>query len=218
MMKKKYLIILSVIIILGTLVWFQEPVLKAAGGAFGLADVSNPAVQNGEVTATSTLNYMTPGAGTTTITANTSGTDQMDVSVFVVASSTITDLRWRYEFSHSTTSVAANQVWFPEPIELVANATTTRITRTAKEYSWVFASSTPHRLATSTTMNGTFDQETTGAFVFRIKDIAARWTRVIFYLPTAGAAQAQSTALGVIPSATSTNAGIQVFGTLKSPL
>lgn len=231
-MKKKYSIALSISIIgyilaiLGGLVWFREPILRAAGGVFALnTNVSQPTNTNG-VISTSTLNYLSIGAGTTSITAFTGNTDQLDVNVFEVASSTLTDLRWRVEFSHSTTTVAADQIWFPEPAGLNELATTSVITRTSKEYSYVFASTTPHRIATSTAANGVFDQNITASFTFRIKDIAARWTRVIFYIPTGAATAndnrmdtlAESTALGTIPVATSTNAGIAVFITQKDPL
>src|SRR3990167_3735454 len=94
----------------------KEPDLAlGGGGAFGLTGFSNPPIVNGEVISTSTLNYLTPGTGTTTITVNTFGSDQLDLNVFMVASSTSdsADLRWTVEFSHSTSSVASEQVWFP---------------------------------------------------------------------------------------------------------
>ena len=227
MKNKKYLVLALVVVTLAGLTLFREPLAKAGSGAFGLiSGISNPFQSNGAVVSTTTLNYMSMGAGTTTVTANTQGTDQLEVNVFGVASSTLTDLRARVEFSNSTTSVAADQLWFSEPEELVANATTTRITRTSSEYQFVFASSTPHRLATSTAMVNTFDQNTTFGFSFKIKDISARWTRIVFYIPTGASTAnddrmdtlAESTALGVIPTATSTNAGIQVFVTNKDPI
>ena len=197
------------------------------GGAFGLtSSVSNPTVSNGAVISTSTLNYLSIGAGTTTVTANTSGTEELDVNVLVVASSTLTDLRWRVEYSHSTSSIASQQLWFPEPAYLAANATTTNISRTAKEYRFVFASSTPHRVATSTALNSTFDQNTTTSFSIKLTNIVANWTRIVFYIPT-GASTAndvrmdtlsESTALDLIPAATSTNAGIFVQIVGKNPL
>ena len=225
MKKRIYLIVSLLVITAAVLILFSDKVSKAAGGVFGLVTgVSNPPAQSGEIIATSTLNYLTIGAGTTTVTVNTSGTDALDVNVFVHASSTASNLRWRVEFSHSTSTVDSERVWFNEPIELTINATTTVITRTAKEYSWMFASTTTHRLATSTAMVGTFDQNTTNSFVFRIKDIAAQWTRIIFYNPTGSATDARMdtltevTSLGIINTATSTSLGIQVFVTQKQPL
>lgn len=225
-MKKRYLIVAITLALLVNLLAYREEIAKAGGGVFGLTlHEGNPGNSQGAPMSTSTLNYLSIGAGTTTVTINTASTDQVDVNVFAVASSTLTDLRWRVEFSHSTTTVVGNQLWFPEPAGLNQLATTTVTTRTSKEYSWVFASSTPHRIATSTAANGQFDQDTTGSFTFRIKDIAAQWTRVIFYVPT-GASTAndnrmdtlsESTALGIIPSATSTNIGIFVQPVLKQP-
>ena len=227
MKHKKYLILALVVVMLAGLTLFREPLVRAGSGAFGLSNgISNPLQTNGAVVSTTTLNQMSIGAGTTTITANTNGTDQLDVNVFGVASSTLTDLRWRVEFSNSTTSLATDQLWFPEQNIIATHATTTRVLTNSAEYSYVFASSTPHRVATSTATINTFDQNTTFAFRFSIKDIAARWTRVVFYIPT-GASTAndnrmdtpsESTAFGTIPSATSTNAAIQVFITNKDPL
>src|SRR3990167_5989220 len=171
-----------------------------------------------KVSAKSTLNYLTPGTGTTTVTINSRGTDQVDFNVFLVASTTATtDLRWTVEFSHSTTSVAASQMWFPLTEDINTNATTTFRTQLAKEFAWVPALDARHNIATSTAADGTFTS-LTAATRISIKDIAAEWTRVIFYMPTAGATFTQSTALDKIPLATSTNAGIQVFTIRKDPL
>jgi hypothetical protein len=220
MKKKSYLIALSVIIMLGALVWFQEPI-RASIGAFALSvPVQQPTNLNGAIS-TSTLNYLTPGTGTTTITLNTAGTDQLDVNIFGVASTVATtDIRWRYEFSHSTSSVPSEQLWFPEPLIVTELATTSVLTRSGREYAWRMVSSVAHRIATSSAMNGVFDQNTTGAMTIRIKDISARWTRIIFYIPTGpgGALPTDSTALANIPGATSTNAGIAVFPVTKDPL
>ena len=227
MKNKKYIILALVIATLAGLTLFREPIVRAGSAAFGLTDgPSNPFNENGAVISTTTLNYMSIGAGTTTLTVGTSGTDQFDVNVFGISSSTLTDLRWRVEFSNSTTSVAANQVWFPETKIIEANATTTRVLTNSAEYSYVFASSTAHRVATSTAANNTFDQNTVFSFTFHIKDIAARWTRVVFYLPTGASTvnddrmdtASESTAFGTIPSATSTNAAIQIFPMKKEPL
>jgi hypothetical protein len=152
----------------------------------------------------------------------------LKVNVFGIASSSpLTELRWRIEYSNSTSSIPAQQLWFPEPIELNTNSTTTIITRTAKEYLYRMASTTQHRTATSTAMNGTFDQDITFALAFDVKDIAARWTRIVFYVPTGASTAndlrmdtlAESTALGLpLPAATATPIGIQVFVTRKDPL
>lgn len=224
MKKKGYLIAIAILLVFGALVWFREPIAKAAGSAFGLTTgvVNNIGVAGvGDTVSTTTLNYLTPGTGTTSVTAFTGGTDQLEVNVFVVASSSaLTDLRYRIEYSHSTTSVAADQLWFPEMETLNLNATTSVITQSSKEYVYRMASSTSHRIGTSTATMGIFDPDTVGLFSFKTKNIAARWTRVIFYIPT-GSGQSVgpgTTALGLKPTATSTNAGIRVFLTGKDPL
>lgn len=221
-------LILLALALLGVSAYWIIPaeVIKGAGGAFGLVFVQQPPAPQGEIVATSTLQYLTIGAGTTTVTVNTAGTEQLNVGVFVHASSTNSNVRWRIEFSNSTTTVAADQLWFPEAQALTSSATTTRLTQTSREYSWLFASTTSHRLATSTAMNGRFDQDTTSAFSFEISDIAANWTRIIFYNPTGASTandarydtQSEVTALGTINEATSTPFGIQVFVTSKQPL
>lgn len=212
---------------IGALVWFREPLAKAAGGAFGLdVNVSNPANLDGAQLSASTLNYMSPGAGTTTATVFTGGTDTLQVNIFGVASTVATtDLRWTIEYSHSTSSVPSEQLWFPEPQYLEANrngiggfGTTTPLVRSTKEYAYRPVSTLPHRLATSTAMDSTFTINTTFATSFKIENIAARWTRVVFYIPTAGATLAESTALDQIPVATSTNAAIYVHTVAKNPL
>ena len=219
MKKKSYLIVLSVIVMLAALAWFREPI-RAGVGAFALNNQeAKPVNQNGAVLSTSTLNYLTPGTGTTTIVLYTGGADQTDIDIFMVASSTLTDLRWRFEFSHSSTSVAATQLWYPEVMDLSSTGTTTNQVQISKEYRWLFASSTKHRIGTSTAMNGTFDQNTTGSRRISVKDLAARWTRVIFYIPTGSrTSNFLTTALGDTPAATSTNAGIYIQPVAKEPL
>ena len=224
-MKKKYLIALSIIIALGALVWFREPLAKAASGAFAInAAVSNPANTTGAITA-ARLNYMTPGTGTTTSTTYTKGTDTLQVNIFGVASTVATtDLRWTVEFSNSTSSVPSEQLWFPMPNENLAAAsgitgigTTTPLTRSAREFAYRPVSTVTHRLATSSAMNDVFTLDTTFATSFKLTDITATWTRIVFYIPTTGATLAQSTALDQVPAATSTNAGIAVFPVTKDP-
>ena len=217
-MKKKYLILSVIVITIGIAVWFKEPIVKAAGGVFALSSaIQNPSNPSGAALAVSGLNYMTPGAGTTTITQNTQGIEQFDVYVFGVASSTLTNLRYRVEFSNSTSTIPADQLWFPEPNNYAPTTTTVTVPQSSQEYSYRFASSTPHRLATSTAMNTTFDENTTFAFTHRIENIAARWVRVVFYVPTMGITRALTTALGEFLSATSTNVGIYVAPLGKEP-
>lgn len=229
--NKKYLIlsILSVItlIMVGVFLTYLYPpdTAKSAGGAFTLTtDCSSATSSKGAVINTADLIYMTPGTATTTVTCYTGNTDRIAFNIFMQASSTLTDLRWRVEFSHSTTTAGADVLWFPEDVVLSAStATTTNLTQAGKEYRWLFASSTPHRIGTSTTMNTTFDQNTTGSKTFSINDITARFTRIVFYIPTGSAvggcgSACGTTALGSVPTATSTNAGILVHTISHDPL
>ena len=224
-MKKKYLIVLSIIVMLGALVWFREPIVKAGVGAFGLGGVvSNSPVESGQRVSTSTLNYLTPGTGTTSVVINTSTTDQVDLNVFLVASTTATThLRWTAEFSHSTSSVPSEQLWFPLAEELNTSSTTTFRTALAKEFGWIPELDARHAIATSTGADATFTSLTASTRI-SLKDIAANWTRFTFYIPTGSLTNdqadtlAESTALGALPSATSSNAGIQVFLLSKQPL
>lgn len=218
-MKKKYLIALSVIVMLGALVWFREPI-KAGIGAFALNNQYNQPTNRDGAVSTSTLNYLTPGTGTTSVTVYTEKTDTLDLNIFGVASTVATtDIRWRVEFSHSTSSIPSQQLWFPLAEEMAVNATTTFRTQIAKEYALNPAVDTRHQVATSTGMDSTFTSPTF-ATRFSLKDIAARWTRVVFYIPTGSTEGCASctTALGGAPQATSTNAALAIFPVGKDPL
>lgn len=143
------------------------------------------AYQNDNTKATTSISYMTAGVSTTTSqTFKTALADQLDLNIMMVASSTASTLNWRYEFSDN------NVDWYTESGDTTSNATTSIITRDGKIYSWVFASST------SGTGNAT------RAFQhIKIKDIAAAYTRVIFFIPPG-----------------STPAGVNVYGTKKEQL
>ena len=224
-MKKRYIIAIALILTLAAVVWFREPLAKAAGGVFALNTIVDSNTSDGAITSVNDLNYLTPGTGTTTKTIRTKGTDTLQVNIFGVASTVATtDLRWTVEFSHSTSSVPSEQVWFPLANENISAAsgitgsgTSTVLTRSAKEFIYRPVSTLTHRLATSSSMNDVFTLDTTFATSFKLTDIAAEWTRVVFYIPTTGATLAQSTALDQVPAATSTNAGIAVFPVTKDP-
>mgnify|MGYP001581742581 CR=1 FL=1 len=216
--------ILASLVVLLAVKEFPEKALGGSSGTFGLSvSVNNPANNDGFIS-TTTLNYLTPGTGTTTVTINTTGTDQADLNIFMVASSTSSgaDLRWTVEFSHSTSSIASEQLWFPLAEEVNINATTTFRTQIAKEYGWKPATTTRHNIATSTNANNIFTSPVASTRI-SIKDIAARWTRISFYIPTGSLTDsrmdtlAESTALDALPSATSTNAGIFVQIVSKEP-
>ena len=123
--------------------------------------------------ATTTLNYITPGAATTTLSCSIELTDQVDLLVLFRASSTVSELRWRYEYSRD------NIDWYPGQEEFVATeaTSTVRVPATFTEYSWTYASSTP-------TSGGNTD---TSFKRVQIKDLAARYMRIKFYLPIGSA-------------------------------
>src|SRR3990167_4454482 len=221
MKKKSYLVYVTLAIaLLVNILAYKQEIVKAGGGVFSL-NVSVRAPETTTLTiSTSTLNFLTPGTGTTTLQVYTGGANQMDVNIFMQASSTLTDLRWRVEYSHSTSSIPSEMLWYPEVTQLNnTTATTSNQVQTGREYRWLFASTTPHRIGTSTAVSLTFDPNTVSVRTFRISDINARWTRVIFYIPTGSIASLTTltTALGDTPLATSTNAGINLMPITKEP-
>lgn len=141
--------------------------------------------QNDNTKATTSIAYMTAGTGTTTSpTFVTALADQLDLNIVLSASSTASTLNWRYEFSDN------NVDWYTEAGDTTSNATTSILTRDGKIYSWTFASST------------TGSGNDTRAFQHvKIKDIAAAYTRVIFFLPAGSA-----------------NAGVNVYAVKKEQL
>ena len=137
-------------------------------------------------TATTTPSYMTAGAATTTLTfdswarSGTNQTDQgntlaIDSAVLLLqqtSTSTPSTLRWTYEFSQDGID------WYADSIDLTTNATTTITVRTFKEYSWVFASSTP----------GGVKNPLNRALKMVDVPTPLRFTRAIIYLAPASAA------------------------------
>lgn len=116
--------------------------------------------------ATTTVNYMTPGTGTTTLSLYTANTDQVDLNVLYNASGTQSILKWRYEESPD------NLNWYADSNELVANATTTTVVRDFAEYSWVYATSTA----------GT-SQANVALKHIKVPNIASPYWRAVFYVP-----------------------------------
>ena len=220
-MIKKYeehiikLIAFIAIAVVGFYAFTTPDKAESVGGEFVLDTVCSTATTT--TVATSTLLYLEPGTGTTTLTCWTGGTEQIDFNIFMLASSTLTDLRWRVEYSHSTSTVAGYPIFYPEIQESAEFATTTNYF--LKEYRWRFASTTDHRLGTSTAVSTTFAVDSTGTRVFSLKDIAANWIRIEFYIPHGSDANGMgTTALGNKPTATSTNAGIYVHAIKRDPL
>src|SRR3990167_2866910 len=105
--KNKYIVLGMVLLVLAFGFLFKDKVADAVGGRFVLnTSESNPANTSGAVISTTTLNYLSPGAGTTTATFDTRTTDLLNVNIFGVASTVATtDLRFTIEYSHSTSTV-----------------------------------------------------------------------------------------------------------------
>lgn len=105
--------------------------------------------------ATTTLTYMTPGAATTTLAFDTSAGNTFAPSgttallIQLTASSTITDLRWRYEYSQDVAcgTTGGNADWYAGDagfdVNLTATTSPVRYTSGAFDYAWTFSSSTP---------------------------------------------------------------------------
>ena len=142
-------------------------------------------------TATSTLSYMSRGLGTTTMTCLTRSVDEMSVNAILVASSTETRYRYRVERSLN------NIDWYADIAEIGELSSTTPVTGSFAEFSLRYASSTA---GTSQTVVGT-----TANFInFKIKDLRADYTRIVFYLDNV-----------VGSAATSTNGAIRAEGVVK---
>lgn len=124
---------------------------------------------------TTTRASLSAGTGTSTLTCNmgiagdgTQVWDSAKLAIQLTASSTATELRWRYEYSNDGVD------WYADTVNnAAATATTTIEVRTFKEYSWLFASSTPGGI---TTPQGR-------ALKYVDVPVGAKYVRVVFYLP-----------------------------------
>lgn len=136
--------------------------------------------------ATSTLAYLMPGAATTTLTldaqnGNNFAANSAELLIQLKASSTLTTLKWRYEYSQDAAcqSAPATVNWYAESINLAAaTASSTVEVRDFKEYSWNYA---------STSIQGT--QTVATPFALKAFSVATptKCVRVIFYLPIGSA-------------------------------
>lgn len=115
---------------------------------------------------TSTLNFMAAGTGTTTYAFNTLGYDQVAFNMIFAASSTSSQLRWRYEYSADALN------WYADDIELTTQATTTVHVRDFAEHSWTYASST----AGSSVSGAAFKH-------VKVQNIISPYMRVVLYMP-----------------------------------
>lgn len=137
-------------------------------------------------TDTTTINYMTPGTGTTTITYDTylsvqggipnnlSAAATLALGIQFHASSSNSILAWRYEYSTD------NIDWYSDDAQIAGSATTspTYAVKTFSENYWSFATST-----------GGTSQSDKGMKLVRNIPTPTRYIRVVFYVP-AGSANA----------------------------
>src|SRR3990167_3547149 len=177
-MKKKIILSSLIVLILSVMI-FKDHIVEAGAPYFIRVNATN--------TATSTLSYMTAGTATTSLIADiykvngvgeVSGDMDLRIAVQYTASSTASTLKWRYEYSNGSNCQAnpGNCDWYSESINNAAGTATTTIeTMTFKEYSWVFASSTP----------GAILIPKDRALKIITVPILAQYVRVLFYMPNA---------------------------------
>lgn len=146
-----------------------------------------PQSSNGTLTATTSPSYMTPGTATTTYSFDTSAgnvfaaSNQAALLVQYTASSTLSALQWRYEYSQDTTCGTSPTTadWYAQNDVSYTNQTATTspygIQSGPFEYRWNYASSTPGAAAVATNQN-------LGKKVIMVP-IPTRCVRVMFYVP-----------------------------------
>ena len=136
--------------------------------------------QVADKSATTSLTYMTGGTGTTTLSFATENADIVAYNLMLGSSTTVPTLCSRTQYSMN------NVDWFAETEDLNVNATTTNLTRDAKETCWLYASTTPNSSKYTT---GTGSATTTYVYIqYKVKDIVASYMRTLFYLPAGSAA------------------------------
>lgn len=173
-MNKKYkiLAVLAVIVIICVVTFIGHSIPRASATAttFNVW----PPIYNGTNTPPY-FSHLKAGVSTTTTTSldsYVSGTNKAldngtaSLLLTLTATSTPPVLKWRFEFSQDGVD------WYPESVELVANATTTVVVRDFKEYSWAFASSTA----------GSFSDSK--ALKLISVPTPTRFVRTVFYLAT----------------------------------
>ncbi len=131
-------------------------------------------------TATSTLSYMAPGTGTTTLTFDAgvnqaNGADMATLLIQYTASSTAPTLRFRQEFSTD------NVDWYTDglgsvPVLMSLNSTSTQLITPYHEYQVNFATTTDFG------GSGTFARSLTSLQI----PTPTRYTRIKFYVPASG--------------------------------
>lgn len=157
--------------------------------------VANPSqfLTASTASATTTLSYLTPGTGTTTLVMDTQSdgvnpADSLSLLIQYNASSSIGNnntkvINWNYAYSQD------NVNYYDENEFTNINATTSQLTGTTKVYNWA-------QYATSTSFS--FDGNSTSSMAFKMVTlpIPTRYVRVTFSVPVS------------TPFASTTNAGI----------
>lgn len=161
-MNKKYIIIAAILVSLIAGVAYANPGIFLA--------------RSKTATATTTVEYMTPGTGTTTLSmdAFTLGDnyalDEVALGIQYHASSSVASaLTWRFEYSND------NEDWYPEnAFDVSNNASSTISVRAHQSYEWFAASSTA----------GAIQNNFQDFQAFRIVKVPAltRYVRVVFGL------------------------------------
>ena len=133
--------------------------------------------------ATTTLAYMGPGTGTTTLAYDLTKSGQFGANSAVLliqfnASSTNSTLAWKYEYAQGTGNAdcVVNQDacdWYQSDAVLSSFATSTVHVRTFAENTWLFASST---------IGSSINPIGTSTKMVEVP-VPTRYVRVVYYMP-----------------------------------
>lgn len=118
--------------------------------------------------ASTSVFFLQPGLGTTSIAVNTSQADQLALNILFRASTTPATLKWRYEYSSNGVD------WYADD-GFLATSTITSVVPAFSEYSWTFSTSTQGPAGS--------DTGTTGFKHIQLLNIASPMVRAVFYLP-----------------------------------
>lgn len=174
--------ILAIAIIIGIASKSPTPV-SAATGLQCVAStntlIATTSKNYGNCFSTSTSLFLTPGAGTSTLSFYSQNIDQVGLNIAFAASSSLSRLNWRREVSSNGND------WYSVG-DLVTNApaTSTNVTADFMEYSWLFASSTAGTSIASTTVSGFVAVPVSQAFKHvDVYNLQSPYTRFVFYVP-----------------------------------
>ncbi len=181
-MKKLYLTLLLVLIASLGFVFKDEiatassPYFVRLGGTSTTATTSATYLAGGLATSSATIAdvYKMNGTG------ELSGDMNMRLKVQFNASSSVSNLQWKYEYSDGNNcDVFPLQCdWYAEGFYTNANATSTYLGGTERVYNWVYAA--------SSTMGSEIAPRATSTKILLVP-ILSRYTRVVFFMPPGGA-------------------------------